>query len=79
MLYNPHEVIKTVQYVCKGKTKVDLYDAITHRVVAKDVDMESAIDLPAKQARLIVEIPTGSSIKENKEKYYVGDMVVAFM
>ena len=79
LLYNPHEVIKTVQYICKSKTKVDLYDAIAHRVVAKDVDMESAIDLPAKQARLIVEIPTGSSIKENKGKYYVGDIVVAFM
>ncbi|WP_437399524.1 hypothetical protein [Flagellimonas lutimaris] len=78
LLYNPHETSKTVRYVCQSNEKVDLYDAIAHQVISEGVDSNSSIDISAKKARLIVEIPAGSSIKEKEGKFYVGDVVVAF-
>lgn len=78
LLYNPHEVPKKVNYVCQSKSKVDLYDAIAHQVIAQGVDGESIIDISGKEASLIVEIPAGSSIVEKGGNYCVGDIVVAF-
>lgn len=79
LLYNPHPEIKTVAYKCHGKEKVDLYDAIAHRLVAEGVQGEQAIHLPATGSVLIVEIPTGEPVIKKQEKYVVGDVVVAFM
>ncbi|SHJ06898.1 hypothetical protein [Pseudozobellia thermophila] len=78
LLYNPHEEGKTVKYVSKSEGKVDLYDAIRHRVIAKGVDNDSSIAIPPKEANLIVEIPAGSPVEQRQGKFYVGDVVVAY-
>ena len=78
LLYNPYEASKTVRYTCQGTEKVDLYDALSHQVIARDVTSESAIEIPAQQSILIVEIPSGSLVEERDGTYYVEDVVVAY-
>nr|WP_292960117.1 MULTISPECIES: hypothetical protein [unclassified Allomuricauda] len=78
LFYNPYEASRAVQYTCQGTEKVDLYDALSHQVIARDVTSESTIEIPAKQSRLIVEIPSGSSVEKREGTYYVEDVVVAY-
>lgn len=79
LMYNPHQESKTVTYLCQSKQKVDLYDIVSHQIVAQGVDMKTNIKIPADQARVLVEIPSGSTIKEEEGKYLVNDVVIAFM
>jgi hypothetical protein len=79
LMYNPHQESKTVTYLCQSKQKVDLYDIVSHQMVAQGVDMKANIEIPADQARVLVEIPSGSTIKEVEGKYLVNDVVIAFM
>ena len=48
-------------------------------MVAQGVDMKASIEIPADQARVLVEIPSGSTINEEEGKYMVNDVVIAFM
>jgi hypothetical protein len=79
LMYNPHQESKTVTYLSQSKQKVDLYDIVSHQMVAQGVDMKASIEIPADQARVLVEIPSGSTIKEEEGKYLVNDVVIAFM
>ncbi|WP_318345949.1 hypothetical protein [Flagellimonas baculiformis] len=62
LLYNPHQESKTVTYQCQSKQKVDLYDIVSHQIVAEGVNMKTNVEIPADQARVLVEIPSGSWI-----------------
>lgn len=79
LFYNPHEVSEKVTYVAQSSQKVDLYDAIGHEIIVEGVEAKGIIDIPAAKARLIVEIPSGSLIEQKEGKYYVNDVIIAFM
>lgn len=79
LFYNPYMEIKSVTYVCQSDQKVDLYDAISHKFIAKDVQYRESIELPSQGARLIIEIPRGTQIVYKNGKYYADDIIVAFM
>lgn len=79
LLYNPFGEGKTVTYQTKNKAKVDLYDAITHQVILKNVSMTGEITIPMMASRLIVEIPAGSRINLKDGKYYVNNTVISYL
>jgi len=79
LLYNPFGEEKTVTYQTKNRVKVDLYDAITHQVILKNVSQSGKITIPMEGSRLIVEFPTGSKIIYKAGKYYVNNTVISYL
>ncbi|UMB54193.1 hypothetical protein MKD41_01640 [Lutibacter sp. A64] len=79
LLYNSNQQEKIVTYTTKNTKKIDLYDAISHQVIAKNVYKSMEITIPLKSSRLIVEIPTGSKVVVKNGKYYVNEIIVAYM
>ena len=77
LMYNPFDQEKTVAYQTKTTTNVDLYDAITHKVLLKNVSTAGEINIPGLSSRLIVEIPSGSRIVLKNGKYYANNIVVS--
>jgi hypothetical protein len=60
LYYNPYETDSEIDYVANGK--VDLYDVVAKQYVARGVDTNGKITIPADAARLIVELPAGTSL-----------------
>ncbi len=78
LLYNPHPQEMQITYRCNNATRVDLYDAITHKIIAQNVSGSIKITIPMESSRLIVEIPSGSPVIFANGKYYVDKTVIAY-
>ena len=66
LYYNPYEDVKDVTYQALGAC--DLFDIVAKEYVAKNVNGTTAINIPAKNARLIVELPAGTTLSvENNQ------------
>ncbi|WP_034256264.1 hypothetical protein [Arenibacter latericius] len=78
LIYNPHPEQQFISYECETLGKVDLYDAISHQIVAKNVTKSSKIEIPGIDSRLIVEIPASATITIKEGKYYVNNIVIAY-
>jgi hypothetical protein len=60
------------------KSKVDLYDALQHMYVGKEISEEGCFEILAKSARLIVVLPSGSELQIRNGNSMVGNTIVAF-
>ncbi|HEV8511689.1 MAG TPA: hypothetical protein VGQ59_00335 [Cyclobacteriaceae bacterium] len=78
LYYNPYDTAKSVCYYNTRKSKVDLYDVLSHEYVSKDITEETCFEIPSKSSRLIVLIPSGSQVQRKGGNYMVGSRVVAF-
>lgn len=79
LMYNPFDGEKTVTYQTKTTTNVDLYDAISHKVLLKNVSKVGKINIPGLSSRLIIEIPSRSKIVLKDGKYYANNIVVSYL
>lgn len=79
LLYNPFGEEKTVSYQTKNPQKVDLYDALSHQLILKNVTQSGKITIPMQGSRLIVEIPAGAKIILKSGKYYVNNTVISYL
>jgi len=77
LYYNPYQEDKTIEFF-SAKGKVDLYDALSHKIVAKNVDQKSKFIIHGNSASLIVAIPSGSKIEKLGTKHFVNDIVIAY-
>jgi len=64
LLYNPYQEEKELRYEVSFE-KTDLYDIVSGQYIEKEVDGFTTITLPADQASLVVEIPSGEEVNEN--------------
>ena len=78
LYYNPYDTIKSVCYTNPAKSKVDLFDALRHEYLSREISEEGCFEIPARSARLIVVLPSGSELKMKDGNYTVGTTVVAF-
>jgi hypothetical protein len=78
LYYNPYDSVKNVCYYRTEKSKVDLYDAITHEYIIRDAGEETCFDIPAKSSRVLVVLPAGMDIETEDGKYLLGNKVVAY-
>lgn len=60
LYYNPYEDTKVVSY--KPSQACDLFDIVTKEYVAQAIKGESSFELPGKEAVIIVELPTGTTL-----------------
>lgn len=77
LYYNPFNEDKKIEYFNAGKP-VDLYDAISHQIVATHVTDNGLFTLPANMAMLIVVIPTNSKLEKKGEKIMLDSIIIAY-
>jgi len=78
LYYNPYNENKTVIVnVAKGK-KVDLYDTVSGTFLAKNVSSSSRIKLGAKNAAVIVMVPSKGKTTYSGSKMLVDNVVVDY-
>jgi hypothetical protein len=70
LYYNPYAKGKAVTYHPLGR--VDVFDLIAKKYVARNISSQTKITLAADQASLLVELPAGTKI-ENKNNVLVAD------
>jgi hypothetical protein len=70
--------MKSVCFVNNHKAKVDLYDALRHDYLIRDVGDEGCFEIQAKSSRLVVVLPAGSKIQLEDGNYKIGSSIVAF-
>ncbi|NLA16196.1 MAG: hypothetical protein GX877_06650 [Bacteroidales bacterium] len=63
LLYNPYDQDRKVTYKISGQ-KADLFDIVSARYLATNVEDHALITIAADQACLIVELPVGNRIKK---------------
>jgi hypothetical protein len=73
LYYNPYPETKKVTYHPAGK--VDVFDLISKKYIAKNMASDAKIDLPADQACVLVELPAGIKI-EKKNHFLVADGII---
>ncbi len=78
LYFNPFSESKTVEYENKNAGSIDLYDAISHTLVAEGISGVGSFEIPADEAVLLVEIPHGLKVEHSNGKYYANDQVVAY-
>jgi len=76
LYYNPYSSDKEVTY--NSQSKSDIFDIISKKYLAKGVSENCKIKLPAKTARILVELPSGSVIENHNNKLVVAGNVIAY-
>jgi len=79
LYYNPYDTLKKVCFSSDSKSKVDLYDALTHEYLVRDAGEESCFDIDAKSSRLLVVLPPGSEVELKDGKYMTDGKIVAYV
>lgn len=77
LYYNPYGSSKSVAIKNSLKNKIDLYDAVTGKFVAKNIAATNIKLLP-KSAAVIVCVPAGSKIKTAEGKLWANDVVIDY-
>jgi hypothetical protein len=77
LIYNPHTEQKKIVYETRGE-ETDLFDILTKSYLAKSVNKSSTITLPADEAVLIMELPSGTKIRKEGDRLLAGDKIVSF-
>lgn len=61
LYYNPHKETKAITY--QATQPCDLFDIVAKEYVAKDVKSNGSVEIPAGEARVIVELPAGTELE----------------
>lgn len=75
--YNPYNEIKSVEYINEGEN-IDLYDVLTDKVIAKNIQEKTNFNIPAKGTRLLVVIPASSKISKKEGKTFANNIIITF-
>lgn len=78
LLYNPYSKSKTILYKTKGAKKVDLYDAVSQKFVAKNVKAKTKLVIGGRRSVLIVETAAGSKLTKSKNKLMANGIVIDY-
>jgi len=75
LYYNPFATEQTIRFTHEGA--YDLFDAVTKRVVARNVSGTVNVAVPASSSCLLIVLPAQSDIVRNGDNVQVGDVVIA--
>jgi hypothetical protein len=76
LYYNPYTESKTVSY--SSDEKVDLFDTVSKKYLAKDESGEISITIPASEAVLVTVLPVGSILKNEGAKMKANDIIISY-
>ncbi|MEO6037313.1 MAG: hypothetical protein ABIQ93_02800, partial [Saprospiraceae bacterium] len=77
LFYNPYKEVKKVT-TNVGTKSVDLYDAVSRKILQRGVKGSVTFDVPADAARLLVLVPAGSKYVVEKGKLLVGNVPIDY-
>ncbi|MDZ4147488.1 MAG: hypothetical protein U1C58_04315 [Flavobacteriaceae bacterium] len=78
LYYNPHNKPVEIVFDNTSGQAVDLFNALTHEIVAKDIKKTGVFTMQPDSASLIVAIPSNSKITLLNGKYMSNDIVIAY-
>lgn len=61
LYYNPHKEAKTITY--QATQPCDLFDIVAKEYIAKNIKADGPVEIPANDARVIVELPAGTELE----------------
>jgi hypothetical protein len=76
LYYNPYPEEKTIHYY--PKSKADLFDILSKKYIARNMQAETRFTIPARQAVVVVELPAGSKIIKTGNTLTVNHQVISF-
>lgn len=76
LYYNPYTVSKSVTYHPSGK--VDVFDIVTKKYIAKAISTSTQISIPADEACVLVELPAGTKIEKKNNLLMANGIVISF-
>lgn len=79
LYYNPYTTIKIVSMKIEQGKKIDLYNTVSQKFIARNVSSTSQIKLSAQNAAVIVCVPTGGKVTYAGNKMLVNGIVVDYM
>ncbi len=78
LYYNPYTSSKTVVIKTEAGKKVDLYNTVSGKFIARNVAASASVKLAPKSAAVIVCVPSGAKVTYDGAKMLVNDIVVDF-
>lgn len=78
LFYNPYNDVKTVVFKTGNNQKVNLYNTVTGKFIARNISTSAEINLPPKNAAVLVCIPSDGKITYEGKKMLVDGIVVDF-
>jgi len=76
LYYNPYTVSKNVTYHPSGK--VDVFDIVSKKYVAKAIAVDTPVTIPADQACILVELPAGIKIVKVDQKLVANGITLSY-
>lgn len=76
LYYNPYKEPKSVTY--HPSAKVDVFDIVTKKYLAKAISTSTKISIPADQACVLVELPAGTKIERKNNMLLANGIVIAY-
>jgi hypothetical protein len=76
LYYNPYEKLKNVSY--SSDIRVDLFDIVSKKYLAKGENGNVSIQLEAGEAALVVALPAGTHLKTEGTQIKAGNTVIAY-
>lgn len=77
LYYNPHPESKKVNYQPSGD-KVDVFDTVSKRYLAKNIHSATAIELAPHQAVVLTELPAGTRISRKGNQLIANGHILAY-
>lgn len=78
LYYNPFTSARTITVQTGQTKKVDLYNTITGKFIARNVPGKSTLSLPSRSSAIIVCIPAGGKIMQDGKKLLVNGVVIDY-
>lgn len=76
LYYNPYKEPKSVTY--HPSAKVDVFDIVTKKYLARAISTSTKISIPADQACVLVELPAGTKIERKNNMLLANGIVIAY-
>lgn len=76
LYYNPYKEPKSVTY--HPSAKVDVFDIVAKKYLAKAISTSTKISIPADQACVLVELPAGTKIERKNNMLLANGIVISY-
>ena len=77
LIFNPYNINKAIK-IDVGPNSNDIYDEVSHLVIAQNVHGKTSVSIPADQAIIAVIIPAGSIMNYQLDKTLVNGIIIDY-
>lgn len=79
LVYNPYNETRGTTVTLPAKSgKCDIYDAVQARFIVRGVTGTAKVDLPPSGAAVLVAVPAGAPLRQERNKLLAGNVVIDY-